>query len=61
MVIIPTHVGKNLVEDVLIDGGSEINIITKDLWKKLGLLTPKLAPYILQMVNHTLIKLIGLI
>jgi hypothetical protein len=31
MVIIPVHVGKNLVEDVLLDGGSSVNIITEDL------------------------------
>jgi len=31
MVVIPIHVGKNLVEDVLLDGGSKVNIITKDL------------------------------
>ncbi len=31
MVVIPIHVGKNLVEDVLLDGGSSVNIITEDL------------------------------
>ncbi len=45
MVVILVHVGKNLVKDVLLVGGFEINIITKDLWKKLGFPTPRLAPY----------------
>jgi hypothetical protein len=29
MVIIQVHIGKNIVEDVLLDGGFGINIITK--------------------------------
>jgi hypothetical protein len=54
MDVILVHVGKCLVEDVLLDGGSKVNIITKNLCKKLGLPTPRLAPYILRMTNHTL-------
>jgi hypothetical protein len=61
MAIIPIHVGKNLVEDVLLDGGSGVNIITKDLRKTLRLPTAKLTPYILKMANQTLTKLVGLI
>ncbi len=33
MVVIQVQVGKNLVEDVLLDGGSNMNIMTKELWK----------------------------
>ncbi len=33
MVVILIHVGKKLVEDMLFDGGSIFNIITKDLLK----------------------------
>jgi len=47
MVVILIHVGKNLVEDVLLDGGSEVNIIIEDLQKKLNLLTPRPTPYTL--------------
>jgi hypothetical protein len=61
MAIIPVHVGKNLVEDVLLDGGLGVNIITKDLREKLGLSIPKPAPHTLRMVDHTLTKPIGLI
>jgi len=61
MAIISVHVEKNLVEDVLLDGGSIVNIITKDLQKKLGLLTLGFAPYTLQMVDHTFTKLVRLI
>ncbi len=31
MDVIPIHVGKNLVKDVLFDGGFEVNIIIEDL------------------------------
>jgi hypothetical protein len=45
------HVGKNIVEDVLLDGGLGVNIITEDLRKKWGLPILKLAPDTLRMVN----------
>ncbi len=35
MAIVLVHVRKNIVEDVLLDGGLDVNIITKDLRKKL--------------------------
>jgi hypothetical protein len=31
MVVIQVQVGKNFIDDVLIDGGSKINIITENL------------------------------
>jgi len=49
------------VDDVLLDGGLGVNIITKDLRKKLGLPILKLAPYTFRMVEQTLTKPIGLI
>ncbi len=49
MAIISMHVGKNIVKDVLLDGGSGVNIIIKDLKKKLRLPILKLAPYTLKM------------
>jgi hypothetical protein len=51
MAIIQVQVGKNIVEDVLIDGGPNVNIITKNLKTKLGLPKPRLAPYHLRMVD----------
>lgn len=47
MVVIQIHVRKNLVEDVLLDGWSRLNIIVDDLLKKLGLPTPRLTLYTL--------------
>jgi hypothetical protein len=45
MVIIQVHVGKKLVDDMLLDEGFGANIITKDLKKWLGLHSPKISLY----------------
>jgi len=46
---------------VLLDGGSRVNIITKQLRLRLGFPKPKLALYNLRMVDQTTTKLVGLI
>jgi hypothetical protein len=51
MVVIQVQARKNNVEDVFLDGGTSVNIITKNLKTKLGLPKPKPAPYHLKMVN----------
>jgi hypothetical protein len=51
MAIILVHVGKNIVEDVLLNGGLGVNIITEDLRETLGLPISKLAPYTLRMAD----------
>jgi hypothetical protein len=38
MVIIVAHIGKNMVDDVLLDGDSKVNVITNVLKWKLALL-----------------------
>jgi hypothetical protein len=43
--IIQVQVGNNIVKDVMLDGGVSVNIITKNLRKKLGLPKPILAPF----------------
>jgi hypothetical protein len=55
MVVIQVHVGKNSVDDVLLDGGSIMNIIIKDLRMKLGLPISRLVFYTLEMAKQTLI------
>jgi hypothetical protein len=50
---IQVQVGKNIVEDVLLDGISDMNITTKELRKQLRLPTPKPTPYTLQIANQT--------
>jgi hypothetical protein len=51
----------NTIDDVLLDGGSRENIITKQLRARLGLPKPKPTPYKLWMVEQTTTKLVGLI
>jgi hypothetical protein len=45
MAIIQVQIGKNIIEDVLLDGGFGVNIITKQMRLRLGFLKFKLAPY----------------
>jgi hypothetical protein len=61
MAIIQVQIGKNTIEDVLLDGGFKIDIIIKQLRLKLGLPNPKPAPYNLRMADQTTTKLMGLI
>ncbi len=61
MTIIQVHIGKNTIDDVLLDGGFRVNIITEQLKLKLGLPKPKLAPYNIRMADQTTTKLVGLI
>lgn len=51
MVIILVHLGKNLVEDVLFEGGSKINVIFEDLQKKLDLPLTSFEWYIILLPN----------
>jgi hypothetical protein len=46
---------------VLLDGGFGINIITKQMRLRLGLLKPKPTPYNMRMADQTTTKLVGLI
>jgi hypothetical protein len=61
MAIIQVQVEKNIVEDVLIDGGASVNIITKNLRTKLGLPKPRLAPYHFKMVDQNMTRPLGII
>jgi hypothetical protein len=54
-------VGKNTIEDALLDGGLKVNIITKLFCNKLRLPKLKPKPYNLKMVYQTIFKLVGLI
>jgi len=56
MMIIHVQIGKNVIEDVLLEGGYGINIIINQLRLRLGLPKPKPAPYNLKMVNQTTTK-----
>jgi hypothetical protein len=47
---------KNIVEDVLLNGGANVDIIIKNLRTKLGLPKPILIPYHLIMVDQSMTK-----
>jgi predicted DCC family thiol-disulfide oxidoreductase YuxK len=54
-------VGKNIVKNILLDGGSSLNIMMEELQKWLKLPSRKLALYTLQMVDQTITELVALI
>ena len=61
MPVISICIGKNIVDDVLLDGGSEVNAITEEERRKLGLPKPSPAPFNLKMANGTIAKPTGLL
>ncbi len=61
MVVIQVQIGKNIVEDVLLDSGFGVNIIIEELKKWLKLPILKLDPYNLEMASQIIAKHIGLI
>jgi len=60
MVVIQVQVGKNIVEDVLLDGAS-VNIKTKNLITKLGLPKLRLVPYHLKMAYQSMTRPFGIV
>jgi hypothetical protein len=61
MAMIQVQFDKKIIDDVLIDGGSRINIITKNQKIQFGLSKPNPVPYNLHMVDQTIAKPLGLI
>jgi hypothetical protein len=61
MAIIHIQVGKNIVDNVFIDGGVNVNIIIENLIIKFGLPKPRIAPYHLIMVGQSMTVPLGII
>jgi hypothetical protein len=61
MVVIQVQEGKNMVEDVQLDGGYGVKIMMEELWKRLGFPSPRPTLYTLRMVNQTITKMMGFI
>jgi len=59
--VIHIQVGNNIIEDILIDGRSSVNIITENLRTKLNLPKLRPVPYCLRMANHSMTKPLGII
>lgn len=54
-------VGKNIVEDIQIDGGSGVNVVSEDKHERLGLSKPSPAPFNLKIANGSIGRTKGLI
>ena len=52
MLVISICIDTNIVDDVLLDGGSRVNVITKEERRRLGLPKPSPAPFNLKMANR---------
>jgi putative effector of murein hydrolase len=61
MIVIQDQVDKNIVENLLLDGGSNVNIMMEEFWEWLGLPNHKLTSYTFSMADQTITKPIGLI
>jgi hypothetical protein len=61
MAMIQIQVGKNFIDDVLINGIYKINILSKNLRLQLNLSKLNPTPYNLHMADETIAKPIGLI
>jgi hypothetical protein len=62
MAVIHFQVGRNFIDYVLLNGGSRINIISKNLRdQQLRLAKSKPTPYNLHMGDQTIVKPLGLI
>ena len=61
MPMISISIGKNIVDDVLLDDGSGVNVITEEECHKLGLPKPSPASFNLKMANGTIAKPTGLL
>lgn len=53
------QVGKETLENMLLDGGSKLNLIIKKEYIWLGIQTPLLAPYWLHMADQAVVQPIG--
>ncbi len=60
MPIVQVQIGKFEVRDVLLDGRSGVNIISKSLRKKLGLRKPQLTSFVICMADQRKVEPMGL-
>jgi hypothetical protein len=56
MVVIQVQVGKNIIEDVLLDEGANVNIIIENIIRKLCLPNLNQPHTHLRMANHNMTK-----
>jgi hypothetical protein len=56
MVVIQVQVGKNIIEDVLLDGGASVNIIIENIITKISLPKPRPTPYHHRMTDQNMTR-----
>ena len=61
MPIISAKIGNHELHDVLLDGGSRVNVITETERRRLGLPNPTPAPFKLRMADSSLVQPTGLL
>lgn len=59
--ILLVTISTSTLQNVLLNGGSGINMITEEEQLQLGLLVLQVAPYKLRMAYQTMVELMGLI
>ncbi len=59
VLVVQIRIRKFGVRNVLLDGGCGVNIILKNLRKKVGLRKPQLAPFVVKMVDKRKEQLLG--
>jgi hypothetical protein len=59
--ILPMTIGIGTLQNVLLDGGSGVNMITEEERLRLGLPASQAAPYRLRMADQTVVEPVGLI
>ncbi len=52
ILVVQVCIRKFGVRDILLDGGSGVNMISESLRKKIGLKKPKLAPFVVRMADQ---------
>ena len=59
--VLTVQVGNGTLENVLLDGGSGVNLITEEERNRLGLKDPQPAPFRLRMADQTVVDPVGMI
>lgn len=59
--VLTVQIGSGTLDNVLLDGGSGVNLITEEERKRLGLKNPQSAPFRLRMADQTVVDPVGMI
>jgi hypothetical protein len=60
ILVVQVWFGKFGIKDVLLDGGSHVNIITYSLSKRFGLRKPQPTRFVVRIIDQWKVQLVGL-